>query len=133
MEMYGEIVFAIADKKNIDVEFDIQPTRIVKKGEVVALGRKAPKNKWMYIVKFSEEKEMLEKIEALTDLMISKKDSIVQIIDKYESVSMDVYLRTISAQIGFSMPTNILKKLAELGCTVNFNILSFGMVENDDD
>ena len=45
MEFNGEIVFVIADQKQIEVDFgtDILPMRVVNKDDVVALGRKAPK------------------------------------------------------------------------------------------
>ena len=42
-------MFAIADDGCIKVEFDEQivPTKIVQKGDKIAIGKKAPKNKWM--------------------------------------------------------------------------------------
>ena len=47
MEFHGSITFAIADEKNIDVDFgaDIILTKTVKKGDVIFRGRKAPKNR----------------------------------------------------------------------------------------
>lgn len=46
----GEIVFGIADIKHLEVDLgaEMRPTKIVNKDGVVALGRKAPKNRWMY-------------------------------------------------------------------------------------
>lgn len=46
----GEIVFDIADLKHLEVDFGAEmiPTKIVNKDDVVALGRKAPKNRWVY-------------------------------------------------------------------------------------
>ncbi len=41
MKFHGSITFAIADEKNIDVDFgvDIMPTKIVKRGDVILGGR----------------------------------------------------------------------------------------------
>lgn len=65
MEFNGEIVFDIADAKQIKVDFgpDIIPTKTINKGDVVALGRKAPKYRWMYEIKFEGEKEYLESLD----------------------------------------------------------------------
>lgn len=61
MEFNGEIVFGIADANPIKVDFgeDILPTKIIDKGSIVALGRKAPKYIWTYILKYNNEKEYL--------------------------------------------------------------------------
>ena len=47
-------MFAIADDGCIKVEFDEQivPTKIVQKGDKIAIGKKAPKNKWMYKIRY---------------------------------------------------------------------------------
>lgn len=45
----------------------------------------------------------------------------------YEEVSIDIYVRSDFAEIGYSIPSYILKKLSLLDCTLNFEILSFGM------
>ena len=55
-------MFAIADDGCIKVEFDEQivPTKIVQKGDKIAIGKKAPKNKWMYKISFNDEDEFIE-------------------------------------------------------------------------
>lgn len=65
MNFYGEIVFEIADDKQIEVDFGakILPTKVVAKGDVVALGRKVPKKRWMYKVKYEDEGEYLETLD----------------------------------------------------------------------
>ena len=57
-------MFAIADDGCIKVEFDEQivPTKIVQKGDKIAIGKKAPKNKWMYKISFNDEDEFIEPI-----------------------------------------------------------------------
>lgn len=62
MEFNGEIVFDIADVNHIEVDFgaDISPTKTINKGDVVALGRKASKYRWIYEIKYDGEKEYFE-------------------------------------------------------------------------
>lgn len=36
----------------------MMPTKIVNKGNVAALGRKAPKNRWLYKISYGNEKNI---------------------------------------------------------------------------
>ena len=112
----GEIVFDIADEEHVEVDLgaEIIPTKIVKKGDVVVLGRKAPKNRWMYKISYSNEKEYLESLEKMAN----------QLSDKAEYVNK---LARTYAEIGCSIPSHILKKLSVLDCPLNFSVFSFGM------
>lgn len=73
MNFYGEIVFEIADDKQIEVDFGakILPTKVVAKGDVVALGRKAPKNRWLYKVKYDHEGKYLETLDMFVNRLYS--------------------------------------------------------------
>lgn len=125
----GEIVFNIADVKSIIVDFgsDIIPTKIVTIDEVVALGRKAPKNRWMYKLTYRNEKEYLVCLEKMIDQLSSRAELVNELIQIYEDVSINIYIRSEYAEIGYSIPHYILKKLSLLDCDINFEILSFGM------
>lgn len=105
MPFHGSITFDIADEKDIDVDFgvDIIPTKTVKKSDVVFRGRSAPKNRWMYKLEFDNEE-----------------------------VSIKIFIGSNFAQIGFYLPNHILKKIALLDCEVSIEIISFGMVEDED-
>lgn len=104
MEFHGSITFDIADEKSIDVDFgeDIIPTKTVKKDDIIFRERRAPKNRWMYILEFDNEE-----------------------------VSINVFIGSDFAQIGFVLPNNILKKIALLDCEVGIEIISYGMVEDE--
>ena len=41
------------------------PTKIVNKDDMVVLGRKASKNRWMYKISYDNEKEYLESLDNL--------------------------------------------------------------------
>lgn len=129
MDFNGEIVFAVADFNYIDVDFgvDFLPTKIIKKGDQIALGREASQYRWLYAIKFDNQTEYIEKLETITNQLYERRDYVTQLINKYKEVSIDVFIRSDFAEIGYSLPSNILKKVALLGCAVNFEIFSFGM------
>ena len=129
----GEIVFDIADIRHIEVDFgtEIMPAKIVNKDDVVALGRKAPKNRWIYKIAYSGEKEYLESLDKMITRLCDKGEYVNELVETYEEVSINVYMRSEFAEIGYSIPNYILKKLSLLDCAINFRILSFGMAIED--
>ncbi len=76
MKFHGSITFAIADEKNIDVDFgvDIMPTKTVKRGDVILGGRKAPENRWKYILEFGDEEEYYRNLERMINQLCEKSD-----------------------------------------------------------
>lgn len=128
----GEIVFDIADEKKLEVDLgaEIIPTKIVNKDDVVALGRKAPKNRWMYKISYGNEKEYLESLDKMVKQLSDKVEYVNKLTRIYEEVSIIIYMRSEFAEIGCSIPNYILKRLSLLDCPLNFNILSFGMTIN---
>ncbi len=133
MKFHGSITFAIADEKNIDVDFgvDIMPTKTVKRGDVILGGREAPENRWKYILEFGDEEEYYRNLERMINQLCEKSDYVNQLTKIYGEVSMKIFIGSDFAQIGFSLPNHILKKIALLDCEVSIEIISFGMVENE--
>lgn len=129
----GEIVFAIADLKGIEVNFESNflPTKIIDKGDIIALGRTALQNQWLHIVKFNGENEYLQKLEKFAGQLNEKTEYVNQLSTKYEKVSINIYIRSEFAELGFSLPSHVLKKLSKLECDVNFEIFSFGMAMDE--
>lgn len=72
----GEIVFVIADVNCIVVDFgpEMVPTKIVNKGDVVALGRKAPRNRWIYEIRYNGEEEYLQGLDKMASQLCQKKN-----------------------------------------------------------
>ncbi len=132
-EFNGEIVFEIADAGHIEVDLgtEIKPSRIVNRGNVVALGIKAPKNKWIYEIKYNGEEEYFKGLDKMINQLCERKEYINQLIRRYEEVDIHIYIRSDFAEIGYLVPSHIIKKLSLLDCTLNFSILSFGMAIND--
>ena len=125
----GEIIFSISDDKPIEVDFDTEmvPTKIVNEGDWVASGKKAPKYKWIYKIKYNGEKEYYNHLEMMLNKLYKKRKYINQLTNKFEEVSCCIYIRSDFAEIDYSIPNHILKKIALLDCSFDFSILSFGM------
>lgn len=119
MKFHGSITFAIADEKNIDADFgaDIIPTKTVKKGDVIFRGKKAPKNRWKYILEFENEEEYYSNLERMINQLCERSEYVNQLTKIYEEVSINIFIGSDFAQIGFALPNHILKKIAYL--TVN--------------
>lgn len=134
MKFHGSITFDIIDEKNIDVDFgaDIIPTKTIKKGDVIFRGggRKAPKNRWMYELKFGNEEEYYPNLEKMVNQLCERSEYVNQLTKMYEEVSINIFIGSDFAQIGFYLPNHILKKMALLDCEVGIDIISFGMVED---
>ena len=129
----GEIVFDIADIKHLEVDLgaEMKPTKIVNKDDVVALGRKAPKNRWLYKISYGNEKEYLESLDKMVNQLSGKAEYVNELTRTYEEVSITIYMRSEFAELGCSIPSQILKKLALLDCPLNFSVFSFGMATNE--
>lgn len=129
MRFNGEIIFGIADDNPIEVDFggDIFPTKTIVKDSIIALGKKAPKYRWGYIIKYNNEEEYLKSLEKMIDQLYEKSDYINKLAKIYDEVYINIYIRSDFAEIGFTLPGSVLKKISLLECTVNFEILSFGM------
>ena len=81
----------------------------------------------MYEVKYDNEREYLENLEKIISQLCERSEYINQLTKIYEEVSISIYIRSDFAEIGFSLPSMIFKKMSLLDCTLNFEILSFGM------
>lgn len=132
MEFHGSITFDIADEKNIDVDFgeDIIPTRTVKKGDIVFRERRAPKNRWMYKLEFDNEEEYYSNLERMINQLCERSEYVNQLTKMYEEVSINIFIGSDFAQIGFLLPNHIVKKIALLDCELEIEVISFGMVRH---
>lgn len=81
-------------------------------------------------MEFHGEKECLKNLEKMLNQLCKNREYVNRLTKKYEEVSITVYIRSDFAQIGYSLPNHILKKMSLLDCLFNFEIPSFGMAEN---
>ncbi len=132
MKFNGEIVFSISDIKPMAVDFgtDMIPTKFINKDDILTFGIKSSKYRWIYEMKYNDEKEFLKVLERMLNQLNEKKSYINDLIELYEEVKVDIYIRSDFAQIGYSLPSYIIKKMALLECPISFDILSFGLSIN---
>lgn len=128
MSFCGEIVFSVTNHDFIEVDFgtDIMPTKVIHKGDIIILNKKASKNRWIYELKYNNEKEFIESLEKISNQLCNRREYIKYLGEIYDEVNFSIYVRSEFAQIGFSLPCYILKKISSLNCTLDFDILSFG-------
>lgn len=128
MSFHGEISFKVVDKQSLEVNFcsNIPPTKVVCKGDMIALGRKSFKNIWYYKLEFTGEKEYNKKLDQMINQLYAEREYVHNLIDRYEIVDINVYIISDFAQIGYSLDNNLFEKIASIGCAINFHILSFG-------
>lgn len=130
MELTGSLAFAIRDEKlnfnDIKKNIQIEPTKIIRKGQIIVGDKKAPLDIWSYKV------EMLSDINELNNLLnqlIPYSNYIKKIQKIYKDVVISCYLRSDMGQIGFEITSEVIKKLNTLGLDIEFHILSFGYVQ----
>lgn len=135
MNFVGEIIFAISDLERLDIDLghDFLPTRIIKRGDVIALGRKAPKNRWMHCVKFYGHDEFIKKLEEMVNILLNKIDVVNEYKRIYSEVSIDVFIRSPRAEIGYSISSALINSIALLNCNFNCSILSFGEISFEEE
>lgn len=132
MEITGSFAFAIIDEQ---IDFDeisenilLTPTKVIKKGQLIALNKTAPFDIWSYEIKIVSL-EIAEELESLITQLLPYSDFIKSFGNKYRQVVINCYLRSELGQIGIDIPSGIVDKLAQLGIGFSFHILSFGGVE----
>lgn len=134
MEVSGSFTFSISDQnldfKDIESNIGLQPTKIVEKGQPITrlTSREAPYDIWLYEKNiYDGEDIMVHLADLLSDLLPYSK-YILEISKHYKQVTIDCYLRSNFAQIGFQISHNTISMLEKLDLSLNFHILSFGEV-----
>lgn len=126
----GEIVFAISDKKEIHVEFPngLQPTREINVGDKVALGKVAPMNRWIYKELYEGHEGFYNTLNHIVDMLYLQREYINCLIREYDEVGITIYMRSEYGQMGFTLPSDIIRKCSVLDCPIHVDILSYGGV-----
>lgn len=133
MDIRGEFKFTIADSRDINLnlieqELCLKPTKILKKGTQITKDKQAPLNMWTYSNNFFDEITFSEQLRMFIKNLSRVEDYVKCIEKKYEIVEINFYIRTVEGQFGFSLDSNSLKAISDLGIKINFHILSFGEV-----
>ncbi|MGM0878269.1 MAG: DUF4279 domain-containing protein [Bacillota bacterium] len=136
MTISGEFTFSIRDENldffDINNRLKLEPTKIIKKGQGLnnTLGT-APYDIWLYKSKIREnDHDEFDRLEILLEELSPYSNYIKEFKEKYEDVSINCYFRSDMGQIGFEIPSNVIRNLVTLDLKLNFHILSYGEVES---
>lgn len=130
--MNGNISLSIMSEENkldfIDSLLDIKATKMIHKGDIIALKRISQNNIWLYSIKF-DENQYNETIEIFMKRLIKSIDIIKELKKKY-IVTLTLYVRSEFAQLGICLDKSIIKMVSQLDLDLEIDVLSFGMVED---
>lgn len=134
IEYTGSFVFTISDEqvdfKDILLNMNICPTKIIKKGQFIISGKNAPYDIWSFEIKILNDIDNpFVYLTSLLDQLLPYAQFIKKICKQYNQVAINCYLRSDFGQIGFEITNDMISKLEILGIGINFHILSYGFVE----
>lgn len=119
------------DFDGISTKLHLSPTSTIRKGQPVRIGGSsiAHYDIWKLEIELSEQSEPEDILELLLQQLTPNLKTITEMIDEYNEVSINSYMRSDYGQMGFMLSNEMLRSLAVLGIAIKFHILSFGMVE----
>jgi len=133
LKLDGAIIMIISDNnKPLDMVSNIIKipySKMVLKGEQIGK-RKALLNRWIYKRKFNNI-NFSEVINTFLDTLLQQKEKFINLKTEYEEIEIIMQIRSDYGQIGFTLDGMILEKINTLKIPLSFDILSFGLVEDD--
>lgn len=136
LEISGNFALSIIDPKldfsSLEKNIGIVPTKIIKKGQLVGVLKniEAPYDIWTYKIKITNEEDIFADLTNLLNDLLPYSGYIREIKKDYNQVTINCYLRSDLAQIGFEIKGAMITLLEKFGLGINFHILSFGGVED---
>ncbi len=117
------------DPDEISKNINLKPSKVRRKGEFITEGIKMKDAYWSYQIKYEGYNELDFAFDELLNTLLPYKSFVGKISEIY-NVYIMLSLRSNLGQLGFDLPSKILKALAELNIGLEVNILSYGEVEN---
>ncbi|MBP2658248.1 MAG: hypothetical protein H6Q69_1280 [Firmicutes bacterium] len=136
MDILGSFTISISDSNldfsKLEQNIGIVPTKIIKKGQLIGKlkNREAPYDIWLYEIKITNEEDIFEDLASLLNDLLPYSEYIREISKSYNQVTINCYLRSDFAQMGFEITGALITILEKFGLGINFHILSFGGVED---
>lgn len=130
--MEGSICLTIADdvlnSEEIKNILKLEPSKFIEKNHNG--NKRIKKSVWIYKMKFTDNDSLKGTLDRFI-MIFSEKQELIKILQKkYKEIYIKVYLRSDYGQIGYTLKKDFLKKLVLLDMDIDFDILSFGLVEN---
>lgn len=136
MSISGTIVFSISDLNldffELENNINIKPTKMIHRGQLLGKleNTTAPYDIWSFEIKITTEDDISNQLSFLLDSLLPYLEYIKKAINKWEKVVINCYFRSELGQLGFQVSSECINKIAKLGLSLDFHILSFGMVES---
>lgn len=133
--MKGSFSFIV---RGVNLDFDgisnklrLSPTSTIKKGQPLRIGGSSTAlyDIWRLEIELSEQSEPEDVLRQLLQKLTPSSKTINEMIEEYKEVSIHCYLRSDYGQMGVSLSNEMLRKLAVLGVSIDFHILSYGKVQ----
>lgn len=107
----------------------LEPSKMVKKGEKSKVGRVALGDRWIYDIHFLED-DFSEKVFKFIDILDARKD-IINKVKETATVEIAFYIVSEMGQFGYALTAEQLKQFSSFGVNINFDLLSYGLVEKE--
>jgi hypothetical protein len=132
VDINGEFVLTIIDSRDMFIEQSFtekfESVDLVKKGQPILANEIAEKNVWLYTVEFNSYINFAEQFRLFVNKLSENILHIDELKSRFETIKIGVFIRSDYAQLGYSVPSEILYDLAKLKLDLEFHVLSFGMV-----
>ena len=119
---------------NDEIDFDeisknilLKPSKVIIKGQLIALGRKSLEDRWIYSVDF-QENDFREKVNLFLATLILYQ-CYIQDLSNRISVELNFYFNSDMGQLGYTLDRKQVRQIQKMGLNVSFHILSQGLVE----
>lgn len=132
MGLKGELLLDISgdnlDFLLIEEKLGMKADKTVKKGDIIALDKPAPASAWKHIKRVEEGTPFETEFKSFLQELSAKKNALKELSSTNE-VKIKCYIRSEFGQFGYEMSKEIIGLLNEIGLSVEFHILSFGLSE----
>lgn len=107
----------------------IEPGRIVKKGEKSKAGGVSFEDKWIYDIHFAEN-NFSEKVFEFINIF-SERKKVFNKVKETATVEITFCIVSETGQFGYTLTAEQLKQFTSFGVNINFDLLSYGLVEKE--
>jgi hypothetical protein len=107
----------------------LKPSKVRRKGELIAKDIKMKDSYWSYEIKFKGYDELYLAIDELLNTLHTHKSFIGE-ISNVNDIYINLGIRSNLGQLGFDLQPKTIKSLAELNIRFEVHILSYGEVED---
>jgi len=113
----------------LENKLGISHTKVIKKGQLVLVDKKSSQDVWIYKKKAKSVGNLSESLISFLNEILPHSEYLKEIKETYDEVNLSCFLRSDFGQMGFELTADTIKLLEKLNLSIDFHILSFGLVE----